>query len=363
MAFFAVIRESDDSFDVLQCHLNLWCLGGLLGRTRFLWDVGLRLRGTSKKTSRICLALPFGTADDTAKDLHNELKHQNTAELVFGNPVDIIGERITYDETPVNLGWIESSRRIADKSAQNPSLWEIHFTPQIDNSTEVYLRMRFHVNDCGQTWVWKRSPFHKTGALIDMRVSDVRETVAGGNWARYRDRIVPIQKLNLLIIAPDYLRVEAVSPPLKYMRLLESLAWENYLGRAPNARRSRRMIIYHWRSDKDIEVNVRRPFLAFLDLGRDHHFVRFGDHARAAVVLLIILGASYLCLPILRNISISAAHTAAAHNIIAALTGSGILISILAHANKWRWIKGVLDFIAKRFEVIENWSLRPRGGG
>ena len=37
MAFFAIIRDNEAAFDVLQCHINMWCLGGIFGLGSSLW--------------------------------------------------------------------------------------------------------------------------------------------------------------------------------------------------------------------------------------------------------------------------------------------------------------------------------------
>jgi len=267
MAFFAIIRDHEDSFEVLQCHINIWCLGGIFGHSNFVWDVGLRLRGTiDGKVTKIYVAFPFGADVSGVEDLHDRLIHQHTAELVFGGPVKIDRDEITYDESPVALGRVDSSRRIEDKCGPDYSFWEIVISPPLAKGKELYVRVRLRIARCGSTWVWRRSLGRKNGALVDLRVSDVREAVAVGTWGAFRDRIVPIEKLNLLVIAPDFLQMRAASPALRYMRLLESRAWENYLGQSPSLRDRRRLIIYHWRSQKGEPVDVRTPFLAFLDL-------------------------------------------------------------------------------------------------
>lgn len=116
MAFFAVIGKLESSFEVLQCHINLWCLGGLLGHKNFVCDIGLRLRGNDAATlDKIQLALPFGTTEDAAEDLHDRLMHPQTAELVFGNPVTIADNEITYNERAATLGQVDSFRRVKDK--------------------------------------------------------------------------------------------------------------------------------------------------------------------------------------------------------------------------------------------------------
>lgn len=359
MSFFAVIRDAEGDFELQQCHLNLWCLGGIVGRNTFVWDVGLRVKGKgNKKVSRFLLALPFGSADGLAEDLRQRLKDQTTAELVFGNPVNITGDQLNYDGTAVDLGFVETSRLIPDKSGKDYSLWDITFAPALEEPKEVYLRIRFRVVQSGRTWTWKWSLLRKNGALVDIRVADIREARAVSAWAAYRDRIMPIEKLNLLIVAPDYLQPRAISPELRYMRLLESDAWQGYLGQKPNLRRKRRMIIYHWRS-KDSVVNVKTPFLAFMNLARDYSFIRLGDHVRGAIVLLILVFITYALSPLTLTGWTWVEKSAADNKWASLVTGASILAIVFGTYKQWPLIKTLSAWIVRTFHTIERFFLRP----
>jgi hypothetical protein len=362
MAYFAIIRDRDDSFNVVQCHINIWCLGGIFGHSNFVWDVGLRLRGTTEtKIKKIYLALPIGTDRSGLEDLHDRLLDQHTAELVFGNPVKIDGDEITYDEHPVTLARVDTCNRIEDKCGSDYSFWEVGIGPPLVPQKDLYIRMRLRIAHCGNTWVWKRSLGRKNGALVDLRVSDVREAVAVGTWASFKDRIVPIEKLNLLVIAPDFLQMRAVSPSLRYMRLLESRAWENYLGQSPNVLGRRRLIIYHWRSPKDEPVDVKKPFLAFLDLSRDYGFVRPANHVTAAVFILAIAAIAYAYGKSVADGTASwVAEFARQNKLVSILSGFGALGIFFGVQRNWPLIRVVVRGCRTVFLAVENWFLKSR---
>ena len=360
MAFFAVVKEHDDSLDVLQCHINIWCLGGILGHNNFVWDVGLRLKGMAdKKVTKIYLAFPFASEGTRLEDLHNRLIHQHTAELVFGSPVKIDGDEITYDERPVVLGRLDTSTRVEDKCGTDHSFWEIAISPPLAKDQELYIRGRIQIARCGSTWVWKRSLGRKNGALVDLRVSDVREAVSVDSWGSFKDRIVPIQKLNLLVIAPDYLQMRAVSPPLRYMRLLESRAWEKYLGQSPNFRSRRRLIVYHWRSEKGQPVDVKTPFLAFLDLSRDYGFIRPANHIRAAVLIVAIASIAY-GYKFANGAWSWATQFALQNKLISILGGAGAVTMFFGVHKSWPIIRDVARWCRTIFLAAESWLLKSK---
>ena len=362
MAFFAIIKDHDDSFEVLQCHINIWCLGGIFGHSNFVWDVGLRLKGTTdKKVTKIYVAFPFGTDSNTIEDLHDRLIHQHTAELVFGGPVKIDGDQITYDERPVALGRIDSSKRVEEKCGSDYSFWEIAISPPLAKDKELYFRIRLKIARCGSTWVWKRSLGRKNGALVDLRVSDVREAVAVGSWGAFRDRIVPIDKLNLLVIAPDFLQMRAVSPVLRYMRLLESRAWEYYLGQSPNILDRRRLIIYHWRSEKGAPVDVKNPFLAFLDLSRDYGFIRPANHVRSAILIVILAAIGYgYGMALARDAWTWASQFAQQNKLVSVLTGAGVITFLLGVLKSWPVIRTIVRVCRSAFLAVEYWYLKSK---
>jgi hypothetical protein len=297
MSFFAVMRDdSDDNFDVIACHLNLWSLRGLLGHRVFLFDVGLRLKNKREKgLSKVRLAIPFGTDKESLEDLHDMLLNQSAARLIFGRPVKIEGSKIDYDtgvQIPVATVSSGESELITDlsDSRKGYSLWLIKFSPSIKKDEECYLRVRFELRNLGRAWLWKRSGFATTGALVDLRVADVRQAIS--KWNALEDQIVTIQEINVFVISPASLQFRATSPSCHYMRLLEGDVWEPYL-RRKSGRRPEKLVIYEWRSEKNSAIDSARAFRVLLDLSYEFGLLPPSNHVLTAGLVLIILIAIY----------------------------------------------------------------------
>lgn len=227
MGFFAVLRDPDDeAFKVLECHVNLWSLAALVGRT-FYWDVGLRIGSAAgKPVAKIQLALPFGTfppEEAGIEDLRDRILNPQTAHLIFGRPIKTDGETIDWGKGRVRIVNVPRSdaERLPNRSGRDFPFWKLKLTPPIAGQTEGYLRIRFPVKNPGRLWRWKRSLFARNGALVDVRLYDVREAHNVAEWQAYEHLMVEMEKLNVFVIAPSLLQHRGVSPPLHYLRLLE----------------------------------------------------------------------------------------------------------------------------------------------
>jgi hypothetical protein len=294
MGFFAILSESETAdFEVIHCHLNLWSLGGILKHRNFYWDVGLRLRATgAKELSKFSLALPFGTEDVDIEDLKKLMMDQSILELIFGGPVTIggtpDGPTIIYDELdPVQIVAIDgaSSSRDAKRSVHDFSVWNLTLATQVRPGQEAYMRLRFKIRHHGRAWQWKRSLFAKYGALVDLRVADVRETWNVRDGEALKKKIVPIQNIYLFLIAPTWLQSRQVSPPTKYLRLLEGRAWKPYVGNASDIQMGK-LLVYYWKNKDDV-VSKDNPFRAFLDLHREYGPSAWRNHFRTLLLVLI----------------------------------------------------------------------------
>ena len=157
-------------------------------------------------------------------------------------------------------------------SGKDFTLWNIELSNKVEADEEVYVRIRFEVDNKGRTWIWKRWLLGAYGAIVDMRVSEVREAVGVPQWDGLKDRIVPIDTLNLFVIAPSTLQVAAINPTPRYIRMLEGKAWVPYIGRAPDLFRTGKLIVYYWRhrsEDQDgRKITPESPFRVFMDLNR-----------------------------------------------------------------------------------------------
>lgn len=365
MGFFAVVRaSSNDDFRVIGCHLNLWSLPGLLRSRLFLWDVGLRLRAGGKEVSVIQLAVPFGTDESEMEDICDRLTDQNIARLVFGTPPRISDGNIEYTSSrdgdiKLNLARVLKSSRDKDLSGSDYTLWKLELSSPIKTDPHSYVRVRFPISNLGRLWDWKRSTFSKNGAIVNIRISDVRESIIVPQWKALEDRIVPIESLNLLVIAPAKLRCQSVSPAYHYMRLLEGQAWQQYTNRVAGKWKSERLIVYQWRSDAPVGANPplvidpTNPFRVFLDLTRESGLLPLNNHLLTAILVLLPTFVVYYQLPLL-----SAALTFAV-NLIEQNSGKITIGSLfmLVFSGLWRFVKG-LEHVKVARDKLRSWFRR-----
>jgi hypothetical protein len=177
---------------------------------------------------------------------------------------------------------------VDEYSGQDYSYWSLKLSNSISKDPDSYIRVRFRIRNAGRTWTWKKSGLAKNGALIDLRVADLRETTFEECWMAFRDKIISIGKLNIFVIAPTWLQLRAISPPYHYMRLFEGRIWEKYLRRAVDLRRREKLVIYQWRNNSKA-VNASNPFHVFLDLSQEFGLFRLGNHLRTAFLVSIFL--------------------------------------------------------------------------
>jgi hypothetical protein len=360
MSFFAVLRDgSEDNFDVIACHLNLWSIGGLLGHKVFLFDVGLRLKNKHEKDlTKVRLAIPFGTDKESLEDLHDMLLNQSAARLIFGRPVKIDGSKIDYDTgvqipvAAVSSGESELKTEFSD-SRRGYSLWAIKISPAIKNDEECYLRVRFEIYNLGRTWIWKRSGLVKTGALVDLRVADVRQAVS--KWNVLEDQIVPIQGINVFVISPASLQFRATSPSCHYMRLLEGTVWEPYL-RRKSGMRPGKLVIYEWRNKKDSVIDSADPFRVLLDLSYEFGLLPPSNHLLTAGLVLIALVAAYY---VLHHVEELMQFALAALSALPPLTAGTVIAIILWLARGYGPIKATVNLAKKLFRRLERYVTRP----
>ena len=143
------------------------------------------------------------------------------------------------------------------------------------------------------------------------------------------------------------------------MRLLESRAWEHYLGQSPNSSRRRRLIIYHWKNEKVIDVN--RPFLAFLDLSRDYGFVRPENHIRSALVIVLVGGlAQVYAIDIGRAMGSWAIYLARENSVLTTLSGLGVGTAIYGIRNGWPLIRDIVAWCKISFLAVERKYLKSK---
>jgi hypothetical protein len=358
MGFFAVLRDGDARpFAVSHLHLNVWALPGLLGRTVFLCDVGLRLRPSGPLTS-LQLGVPVPTAANGLVDLADVMLDPAAASLVFDRPVDVHHRRtIDYGDGRLRVLRVAAASRLLDTTTTY-SRWRIVLQTPAAAREECYLRLRFRGRRAGRAWRWQWSGLSRTGALVDLRVADFRETRLVPDQERVAASLVSVAVLSAFVIAPDRLHERMIRPPPRYVRLLEGRAWEPYLGRATDLRRAGKFTVWSWHAT---HVDADHPFRGFLDL-RALPTVPVGWLAQIALTVLLAVvlagGGAELATSPLAGALRAAWQEAAERGAAIGLTSAG---AVLAWAFKHRApLRTVLDRAARLLAALEDAVYRVR---
>ncbi len=393
MGFFAIARDDGGaSFQVKECHINLWSLPRLLGLSLFLCDVGVLLEADANSDlASLQIALPFGTASDGASDLREKLHDEKVVQLIFTkraqidtrNPVTVI----TLDDTagvsgaasaPTTLNVYPVSLEYGERRDQaNFSLWKITFPNPVPQGQKAYIRVRFKVKSRGRMWSWKRAStsFTHNGALIDLRIADMREALLVRDRDSLRNLIVEIDRLFVFVIASSRFRLQVVDPATYYIRLIEGRAWEGYLDRATGILGKPRMVIYEWRSKNGDKVDLRNPFRIFLQLGQEYGLWSLGNHMRTAILTAVLLLVMLFGSGSLHVQSSSAAAAAGKHLpdflttvgqhlgiTLGGITVVGLITLVLGLSG--RYIKPAQDLynlVKTGFSKLDQHTYRPRG--
>ncbi|MGA8029714.1 MAG: hypothetical protein WB992_21430 [Bryobacteraceae bacterium] len=294
MAYFAVVKDRDNrALSVTTCHLNLWVLPGFWGHY-CQFDVGLRVKAEEDGLTAFLLALPFIVRESGVEDLHDLLLRNDTAPLVFGEPVLVQGTQISYGGIQnLTVGRIhtQKSKEVAEWTdrANACSVWKLELASALMRDDEQYLRLRFPIGQLGRRWVQKRTLFAENGAIMDFRVADIREAQEAKDWASLQEKIVPIGTLNAFVITPVSLQARSASPDLRYTRLLEGNAWEPYIRRRTGLLRSQHLLIFYWKAN---DISIEKPFRGFLDLSREFGVSSLANHVRTGVVTVMVFAAA-----------------------------------------------------------------------
>lgn len=274
MGYFAVLWPEStrgrpaDIPGIRRCHINLWSLSSLIpGRRLFYFDVGLELVAGAGPITEVELLLPFrveegpwkGRArnDKTAQDLYDMISTSPAAELVFGGPVRIeqkdSGTSLRIGDYPalLQLARVNSAgvhQVDTGDQREDSSHYTVPLSTPIPPQQARYVRMRWRVFGSGPLWSWKRS---RGGAMFDFRVYDVRESRFAESEKPLRERMIPIDEINVFLIAPAKYQVTTTSPQSKYLRLLEAGAWRQYLRGTAYLWLRGAMVVYYWRHKPD----------------------------------------------------------------------------------------------------------------
>jgi len=357
MSFFAVLKTKDSSpLRVIDCHLNLWSIGGLLNHRLLFFDVGLALEGIDVNgTSVFDLAVPFETLKGEILDLGSKLRNQEVLNLIFAGNAKLSASgtqsKIEYGGKTLLLYDVDISQSEPIENGLGFSTWKIRLASAINKGQQVYVRIRFKVSNSGHTWLWKRSVGAKNGALIDFRVGDVRGT-STANGHLLIPRVLKIENLYLFVIAPFWLKLQTVSPSLYYIRLLEGKVWQPYLDVATNLFRNEKSVIYQWRKT-DVTTDDD-AFHAFLYLGRDSPFVTYFALLRGALLLLITAAVlTYLVQNWPQIILLL-------QDNFREVGAGGVIAFAVALLKDWKYVRTAREFISRVFGKMEHGLLRMR---
>jgi hypothetical protein len=292
VSFFALLKDGDSSADlpvIEECHLNLWSLAAIGPRRTMILDVGIRFKAKTDPVKSLRIAVPFQS--NSVADLARTVLDTDLAELIFDTEVlrpsaDTIELRNSRLKV-VRIATLRSTRDAA-YSNRDFTVWRLPLTAPLAKGEEGYVRVRFYITGTRSVWRWRRAWLIRTGAVVDLRICDIRRTVTVPGGEELRPDILDIKRVAAFIILPAWLYARSSSPAPYYVRLLEGPVWATYLARAAEIRNTSKLIVYSWRSgssstpvsasaDAGISaqrhdgaaVSIARPFRIFLDLGRE----------------------------------------------------------------------------------------------
>lgn len=415
MGWFGVLAESskpEDRFLVRECHLNWWALPAALpGRRLFYLDIGLQLTASpTKPLTAFTLALPFdaekikwsGKDLTWAQDLHEIIRKDDISSQVFGGPVTVVGNSTAgytlefrdgerWDLASVKVSGITLAAG-AESNRRDLSLWSVPLTDEIAAGETRYVRLRWSVFRTGNIWRWRRQWLSNSGVEVDFRVADVREALREEHEREYWARVVPIEQVNLFLIAPPRLRARVASPALHYVRILEEGQWRDYLQGTRYFRPVRGMLVYYWRyplrrgqatapllaqpsepgggstSEREhdtarpqgpLAITIDEPFRVFLGLNREGPAAGPGLLLRNVVSLVIAL-AIYANLPhVSAHLHGIDVHPAATLKWIFGGSVAAVLGAVSLYA---ALIRGKLRSLRLLLRRLERAALRPFSG-
>lgn len=305
MGYFAVLQPSDAdddaTFNVSRCHINVWVLRSFIpGRRLVYFDLGLEVTATgTKPVKAVEVLLPFkveeGYKGDQFKrcmDLYDVLSHDETAELIFGEPVTVSGP--PQDRTLTLKSGDELHPRHIDpaKVAAAPdepprsSCYLVPLASVLTVGSTAYIRFRFRVF-ANRPLLTPQSPFG--GVILDFRIADVRESRTRSREVDLRNRIVPIDKVNFFAMLPAQYRLLTASSTPRNMRILETRAWGTYLKRVAYMHPSNAQLVYYWRNEYGTPVSSDNPFRVFASYDRHLNKARIAFWAGLALLLVAAL--------------------------------------------------------------------------
>ena len=180
-----------------------------------------------------------------------------------------------------------SSAEEASSAGTGFSIWTIELAEPTKSSEWTYIRFRITAKNPWRVWASKGWGLAKRGAVVDFRISDIRELLLLGHGKSESEHLVPIKQLFLFLVAPSYFVPSHFSPNLHYSRLLEPKVWK-YLSGFESHTDGAKFSIHQWRHTKEPEISVDYPFRAYMDLSREFGREVFLFYVLAIVTLPIV---------------------------------------------------------------------------
>lgn len=282
MGFFAVSSLGwQTPFEIEACHISFWVLAKhwyqLFGYN-YCFDIGLRFR-SEKPLRRIRLVLPFDSENARASDLSGVVLDPDVSSLIFGKPVSVDGDYITYDgplghdkinERVIAVSSKNSTAEQALTSSQGFSVWAIELEQPTRENEATYIRFRIPAKNPWRVWASKGWGLAKRGIIVDFRISDIRESPLLGHGNLEAAHLVPIKQLFLFLVVPSYFVPNHFSPALHYSRLLEPKVWKTYLTSVAPYAEDTKFSIHQWRhTTSGSPIGVESPYRAYMDLSRE----------------------------------------------------------------------------------------------
>ncbi len=304
MGFFALSGLGHQTpFEVEACHISFWVLPKAWYRLfghNFCFDVGLRFK-SEEPLRRLRIVIPFDSKQKQISDLSAVVLDPDFSPLIFGKPVTVTNGYVTYD------GPLDGQDRINDRvigispenstpeqiSTETPgfSIWTVELAEPTTSNEWTYVRFRIAANDPWRIWASKGWGLAKRGAVVDLRICDIRESLLLGHGQSESAHLVPIKQLFLFLVAPSYFVPNHFSPTLHYTRLLEPKVWARYLAGFSSHTDGAKFSIHQWRYTTGPSISVDHPYRAYMDLSREFGREVFFYYVAAIVSFPIVVHA------------------------------------------------------------------------
>ncbi len=212
------------------------------------------------------------SADPEIIDLVRVIRDdQLTANLVFGNnaPSPLpTPHGYTYDDgaDTILLSTVDRRQCTETEAIRDGtySLWDIQTEGPVSVGQVLYIRVRFVVRKTARAWHWRKIGLRRSFVLADLRVNELRAKPQLPNAPDFVTQSKSFKVVNCFLVASSRLKSGRVSPQPTYVRLLEGILWERYLGRRLG-RKGDVFVITYWQKD---DVSHELPFRAFMELER-----------------------------------------------------------------------------------------------